>query len=110
MLSSGEYAWNSGMFILENRGDPGGDLPANARAFFQLDVIKEAWDTPEQEETIREVWPEIKPQTIDFGIMENAEKVAVIPAADLEWNDVGSWEALFDVLNTDDQMEILFRR
>ena len=33
--------------------------------------------------------------------MENGGKVAVIPAVDLEWNDVGSWEALFDVMPAD---------
>jgi mannose-1-phosphate guanylyltransferase len=53
------------------------------------------------------VWPDIKPETIDFGIMEKAEKVAVIPAAGLNWNDVGSWEALFDVLPIDDQGNIV---
>ena len=73
----------------------------------QLEAIQRAWGTPEQEKTIREIWPEIKPQTIDFGIMENAEQVAVIPAAGLEWNDVGSWEALFDVLDTDKDGNII---
>jgi len=106
MISTGEYAWNSGMFIWRadvilkeiNRQMP--ELSA------QLSLIKEAWGTSDQERTIREVWPEIKPQTIDFGIMENAEKVAVIPAADLQWNDVGSWEAIFDLLPQDENGNI----
>ena len=106
MLSSGEYAWNSGMFIwkteaiLEEIARQMPDLES------QLSLIKEAWETPEREGIIRKVWPEIKPQTIDFGIMENAQNVAVIPASNLEWNDVGSWEALFDLLPVDENGNI----
>ena len=107
MLASGEYAWNSGMFfwktavILEEISRQMPEL------YDQLIVIKEAWDTPVQEKTIREVWPGLKPETIDFGIMEKAKKVAVIPSAGLDWNDVGSWEALFDVLTQDEYGNIV---
>lgn len=38
---------------------------------------------------IEREWPEIIPETIDYGIMEGAQKVAVIPAEGLRWNDVG---------------------
>ncbi len=107
MLASGEYSWNSGMFIW--RADV--ILAEIARQMpelsSQLEEIQEAWHTPSRDRIIREVWPKIQPQTIDFGIMENAEQVAVIPAADLEWNDVGSWEALFEVLNTDPNGNII---
>jgi mannose-1-phosphate guanylyltransferase len=101
MYQSGEYAWNSGMFIwrtdviLEEIARQMPELSS------QLSLIEETWGTEKQDQTIRKVWPLIKPQTIDFGIMENAEKVAVIPAQDLEWNDVGSWEAIFDLLPED---------
>ncbi len=106
MVTSGEYAWNSGMFIWRTEvilKEIARQMPELSS---QLSFIKEAWGTAEQEQTIRKVWPEIKPQTIDFGIMEHAEKVAVIPALDLEWNDVGSWEAIFDLLPEDGQGNI----
>jgi mannose-1-phosphate guanylyltransferase len=101
MLASGDYAWNSGMFfwsvarILEEFKRQMPDLAD------QLQVIAEGWGTPDQDQVVGEVWPEIKPETIDFGIMEGAERVAVIPAAGLGWSDVGSWESLFDVLDSD---------
>ncbi len=106
MYKSGNYAWNSGMFIWRTDvilKEISRQMPKLAS---QLSLIKEAWETPEQEQVVRKVWPEIKPQTIDFGIMENAEKVAVIPAKDLEWNDVGSWEAIFDLLPKDEHGNI----
>ena len=107
MLASGEYVWNSGMFfwrvdvILEEiyRQMPG--------LASQLEEIAGAWGTEDQLRTIEEIWPQIIPETIDYGIMENAERVAVIPAAGLAWNDVGSWDALYDVLKQDGQGNIL---
>ncbi len=107
MLASGEYAWNSGMFIWRTDTileEVSQQMPA---LFSKMTDIKESWGTEEQERTIREVWPEIEPQTIDFGIMENAGKVAVIPARDLAWNDVGSWDAIFDLLPADEQGNII---
>jgi mannose-1-phosphate guanylyltransferase len=75
----------------------------------KLAEISMAWNQPQCQNVILRVWPEIQPQTIDYGIMENAQNVAVIPARDLGWNDVGSWEALFDVLPTDEKGNIVNR-
>jgi mannose-1-phosphate guanylyltransferase len=46
-------------------------------------------------------------QTIDYGIMEHAEKVAVILAKDMRWNDVGSWTSLFEVLQPDEDGNVV---
>ena len=45
---------------------------------------------------------------MDYGIMEQADKVAVLPAGGLEWSDVGSWDSLFDVLLPDKNGNIVF--
>jgi mannose-1-phosphate guanylyltransferase len=50
---------------------------------------------------IEDVWPDLKVETIDYGVMENAEGVAVLPASGLGWSDVGSWDSLFEVLLPD---------
>src|SRR5204862_472880 len=65
--------------------------------YAQLQKITTAWGTPERSRVVAEIWPQIKPATIDYGIMEGAEDVAVISARGLGWNDVGSWDSLFDV-------------
>jgi len=46
-------------------------------------------------------------ETIDYGIMERAQGVAVIPAQNLAWSDVGSWDSLFDVLPADNNGNII---
>jgi mannose-1-phosphate guanylyltransferase len=99
MLAAGNHAWNSGMFVWKvdnilaefNRQMP--ELAA------QLRTIAAAWGSPQQEETLTRLWPTIQPQTIDYGIMEGARQVVVVPAPELDWNDVGTWDSLFEVIS-----------
>jgi mannose-1-phosphate guanylyltransferase len=101
MLGKGEYSWNSGMFIwrsdriLEEFSLQMPDL------YTVLDQISASWGTQDQETILRSAWPQIRPETIDYGIMERANNVAVIRSDGLEWSDVGSWDSLFDVLIPD---------
>ncbi len=101
LVERGDHFWNSGMFIWrvdriqdEFRRQMG-DLSQT------LEQIARSWGTAWQTETLKKLWPQIKPQTIDYGIMEHAQQVAVLPGADLGWSDVGSWDSLFDVLPGD---------
>ena len=93
-LDSGKYYWNSGMFVW--RADR--ILQEIERWMPELSAgllkIRESLGTEEQEETIRKVWTGLEPETIDYGIMEKAERVVVIPAHDLGWVDIGSWDRL----------------
>lgn len=107
MLDSGDFVWNSGMFIwrVERIMEEFHlQMPHLAE---QLGEIGKAWGTPEEERTVSRIWPEIEPETIDFGIMEKADRVAVIPTQDLGWRDVGSWDALFDLLEADEQGNVV---
>ena len=47
------------------------------------------------------VWPGLERKTIDYAVMERAERVAVLPADDLGWWDMGGWQNLFEVLDVD---------
>jgi mannose-1-phosphate guanylyltransferase len=101
LLRSGDHSWNSGMFvwrvdtILAEIEKQMPDLHA------AVEKIASAWDTPNRKEVIEKLWYGLKSQTIDYGIMERAEKVAVLPAGGLGWSDVGSWDSLFEVLLPD---------
>ncbi len=107
MLAGGDHAWNSGMFVWRvdrvlaefERQMP--DLAS------KLAEIAGAWDHAQSQEVLQRVWPQLQPQTIDYGIMENARDVAVIPANELGWSDVGTWDALFDVLPSDEDGNIV---
>lgn len=101
-LERGDHDWNSGMFIWtveQILAEIAHWMPELAK---KLAAIREAWDTPERGTVLAQIWPTIQPQTVDYGIMEKAERVAVVAGADLGWNDVGSWDSLFEVLEGDE--------
>jgi mannose-1-phosphate guanylyltransferase len=66
-----------------------------------LQRIKGGWESQGRQKIIAAIWEPLEPQTIDYGIMEKADNVAVIPTSGLGWYDVGSWDSLFDVLPMD---------
>lgn len=107
MLAAGNYYWNSGMFfwrvdvILEQFRQFMPDL------YERLMRIRDAWQTPQRDEEIASLWPDIVPQTVDYGIMEKAERVAVLPAEGMGWHDVGSWNSLNEVIHADENDNIL---
>jgi mannose-1-phosphate guanylyltransferase len=99
-LRTDRFSWNSGMFvwradrILEEMARRMPELAAG------LAEIERSLGTPEAASTFDRVWPTLPRKSIDFGVMEKAERVAVIPV-DLGWSDVGHWSAVYDVLPKD---------
>ena len=101
LLRSGDHSWNSGMFIW--RADVilkeiNKQMPTLGGA---LKEIADAWGTAAQVKVLKDCWGDLAVKTVDYGIMEKAERVAVLPAGGLGWSDVGSWESLFEVLLPD---------
>jgi mannose-1-phosphate guanylyltransferase len=101
MLAQGDHTWNSGMFIWR----VGRILDEFARQMPDLksvlDKIAASRGTSRQEAVMKTAWRGLKAETIDYGVMEHAGQVAVLPAGGLDWSDVGSWDSLFDVLVPD---------
>jgi mannose-1-phosphate guanylyltransferase len=99
-VTSGRFFWNSGIFvwriarILE---DIRVLLPELHSALAEID---RAAGTLDAQAVLERVWPQIRSVTIDVGIMEKAQGVAVIPIS-VGWNDVGSWKAVADVMTAD---------
>ncbi|MFQ5456259.1 MAG: mannose-1-phosphate guanylyltransferase/mannose-6-phosphate isomerase [Nitrospirota bacterium] len=100
-INNGNYYWNSGIFIWKTSRileEIRLQLPDLDKSLKEIDKIGE--DDIKKEDIIREIYSCIKPISIDNGIMEGADKVAVIPA-NIGWNDVGSWNALDEVSDRD---------
>jgi len=100
-LASGEYTWNSGMFIWKASQalDEFKRQQPSMHSLF-TDQLAPTVDTNEFEARLQEIWDELKDISIDYAVMENAENMAVFPV-DIGWNDVGSWDAMFEVLKLD---------
>jgi mannose-1-phosphate guanylyltransferase len=108
MLSAGDHSWNSGMFLWRTDtilGEISRQMPDLDNVLTQIGA---AWGTDDQDTELTKLWPGLRNETIDYGVMENAEKVAVLPAGGLEWSDIGNWNSLFDVLSPDKDGNIVF--
>jgi len=92
-LRMGGYYWNSGMFIWKT-GRILEEMEMYLPRLYQgLQEIKKVLGKSGQARVIRKVYEGIDKISIDYGVMEKAGNVALIPAA-FDWDDVGSWASL----------------
>ena len=99
-VESGRYYWNSGMFIWKVSTILREFEKLMPQFYAQLMEIDAALGTAEERAVLERVWPQVENETIDYGIMERADDVAVIPV-DIGWSDVGDWTALSELLPAD---------
>jgi len=95
-IESGEYLWNSGMFIWSVK------TITNAFKSYQPEMFKLAQDeltsetgTPSVDQLLS-FFTACNSVSVDYAIMEKAEKIYVVPGS-FGWNDVGSWSAVYDI-------------
>jgi mannose-1-phosphate guanylyltransferase len=101
LLRTGDHSWNSGMFVWRADVIMGEIDKQMSNLSAALKKISSAWGKDQQDAVLNENWPDLKVETVDYGIMEQAERVAVLPAGGLGWSDVGMWSSLFEVLLPD---------
>ncbi len=106
-VTSRDHYWNSGMFVWKAK-----KILAEIKRFLPdlalvLDEIKKRWTDGEKQELPEELWNELIPQTIDYGVMEKSREVVVLSADDLGWSDVGSWESFFDMYEADNKGNVV---
>ncbi len=91
--NDGGYVWNSGMFIWKASVILERFKELLPEVYAELEKIAAAMGTEEEYTVLNEVYPAIKSVSVDYGIMEKAENILVVPG-DFGWNDVGSWDML----------------
>ncbi len=105
-LADGNYFWNGGIFISrvdQMMAEIERQLPDVYR---QLQEIIASFGQPDEEERMAHAWEAMPNISIDYGIMEGAQRVAMVPL-DAGWNDVGSWDALTGVIALDNQQNCI---
>lgn len=100
-VASGDYFWNSGMFVFRA-----------SRYLAELErhrpdmlaLCKEAFEARRAESDFVRLADQpfgaIEPESIDYAVMEHTDAAVVVPL-DADWNDVGSWDALWDIADKD---------
>lgn len=105
-LKAGRYLWNSGIFIFRPStlwAELRRQQPELSEKF---DAIRNCFTIDPTSPTIGEQFTEVASISIDYAVMEGAERVEVIPAL-FRWSDVGHWGALHEVIDTDDRENIV---
>jgi mannose-1-phosphate guanylyltransferase len=94
-ISSGDFLWNAGIFTWKVK---------NVLAAFEkylpeiYDVFaaeKDKFNTPEEKEAIENIYPLCTNISVDFGVMEKADNVYLIPAS-FGWSDLGTWNSAWE--------------
>lgn len=105
-LASGEYAWNSGMFVWKASVILDYFEKLLPDIYECLLKIKDAMGTDKEQKVIEEVYPTIPKISVDYGIMERAKGVLMVEG-DFGWNDVGSFDALEVIYDKDENGNVV---
>ena len=88
-----KFFWNSGMFIWKASVFLEEVKKYLPKLYAHLQLINSVND-------IQKIWPRIDSISVDYGIMEHSKRIALVPA-DFYWTDLGSWDALAEILPKD---------
>ena len=102
-IASGDFVWNAGMFFWR-----AGTFMDSLKTFMPdlTDSLNKIAPKLHAGEQFDELWKIIDPESIDYGLLEKTDNIYVV-TGDFKWNDIGSWSALYDVLNPRDDGNIV---
>lgn len=92
-LESGDFLWNSGMFIWSVKrilSEIERSLPELHAALAEIEKI----EGKDRELQFEHIYSGLRPISIDYGVMERAENVAVVKG-DFNWSDIGNWAEVY---------------
>lgn len=99
-IASGDFLWNAGIFVWQVKNIITAFekfLPEMHEVF---DAEKELFNTTEEKGAIERIYPQCVNISIDYGVMEKADNVYIIPAS-FGWSDLGTWASAYDNLEKD---------
>lgn len=106
-LASGEYAWNSGMFVFK-AGTFLDELKIHSpeMAALAIESFEKATADTDFIRLDKEAFGKIKGDSIDYAVMEKTTKGKVVKL-NAGWDDVGSWSALYDISKKDENQNVV---
>lgn len=102
-LRRGNFYWNSGMFVWKAAAIDRALREFLSRTMAALDGIRGRPGDPEFDQTLAQHYPRAQNISIDYAVMEKARNIAGVRCPELGWNDVGSWNAVYELLPKDRQ-------
>lgn len=108
-LRGGEYFWNTGIFVWQNRTVQQlirTHLPAH---WSKLEQIRSVLGSPGYVNILKECYPTFEKVSVDYGVLEKAENICMVYGR-FEWDDLGSWTALDRILSRDEKENVVIGR
>lgn len=105
-LASGDFVWNAGIFIWSAKSIINSFesfLPEMHQTFIEGN---EFYYTEKEQSFIDKIYSTCESISIDYGIMEKAQNVYMIPA-DMGWSDLGTWKSIYEVQEKDSGNNVL---
>lgn len=104
-MDEGCYLWNGGMFIWKTQNIISLTKQHLSSTYKLLAEIANS-SSAEFNQKLYELYPQVESISVDYGIMERAEQICVIPSS-FGWDDIGSWLSLERYRETDEHDNIL---
>lgn len=108
-LADGGYVWNAGIFVWNVK-----TLVESIRTFAQdlalkMDQMSASFYGPEETAVVGDIFPTCENISIDYAVMEKADYIYTLPAS-FGWSDVGSWRALQELMDRDEDGNVVIGR
>ena len=105
-IESGDFLWNSGIFIIKNRTFKEAFHQHLPYYYEQFEKLKEHLNKDTYDEELDKIYMKINPISLDYGILEKAENVLVVRSS-FAWSDLGNWDELFRLTMKDGKNNVL---
>ncbi len=99
-VASGDYFWNSGMFVWSAETVLDEIQKHLPDMFHELEIVSPDFYEDMHSAAVNDFYHACESISIDYGIMEKSDSVFVVPG-EFGWNDVGSWTAVFELAEKD---------
>ncbi|HEV8504321.1 MAG TPA: mannose-1-phosphate guanylyltransferase [Chitinophagaceae bacterium] len=99
-IASGDFLWNAGIFFWKVKNILTAFEKYLPEMYEVFAAEKDKFNTKEEGTVINEIYPQCSNISIDFGIMEKADNVYVIPAS-FGWSDLGTWNSAWENMAKD---------
>ena len=99
-VASGDFLWNAGIFVWQVKNIVKAFETLLPEIHEVFDAEKENFNTEKEHQSIEKIYPQCVNISIDYGIMEKADNVYVIPSS-FGWSDLGTWASTYETLQKD---------
>jgi len=99
-IASGDFLWNAGIFVWQVKNILSSFEKFLPEMYEVFDAEKASFNTNLEQQALEKIYPQCINTSIDYGVMEKADNVYVIPSS-FGWSDLGTWTSIYDNIEKD---------